>query len=471
MNRKLLWCLSHGGFRKSLAAGAAVAMVLFALGCGGGGSSMNPPPPPGSSTAQIKIGDAPADRVISFEVTVGPISLTPSGGGSAITVLTTTRRVELTHLSGTSEPLSLLNIPQGNYDSATLTVANPEVVFLNGSGVPTKLQASTSQLITINFSPALAVGGSASVVNIDLNVTNALTFDVAGNVTGFALSASSFAVSTAAVAADENAQEDDNGELEDISGMVGSVSGSTFTLTLSSGATMTFTTDANTQFSDGLTDVNSTLNMIVKVEGVTKPDGSLYAKEVEGVENQNGLEMEGLITTVTGNPATSLTIVAQDGMGSGVDDTKVGNSFTVDVSGAQYKVNKGNIDTTGIGGLPNSTFPFDASSVHAGQRVEVESASGLSGSSIVADKVKLEQQSITGNVTAVSSSTVTLSLPADSAFAILSGGGTPSVTVLVQPKTDNKFGSITVGSTIRVRGLLFNSSGIFSMIARRITAP
>jgi hypothetical protein len=441
---------------------------LFTIGCGGGGSSTTPPPPPpGSSAAQIKIGDAPADRVISFEVSVGPITLTPSSG-SPITVLNAARRVELTHLSATSEPLSLLNIPQGTYTSATLTVADPEVVFLNGAGVPTKLEDNTfSQQITINFNPALNVSAAASVVNIDLNVANALTFDLAGNVTGFSLSASSFNVSTSAVA-NENQQEHENGELEDLTGQVTAVNGTSFTLDVN-GTSLTFTTDANTEFNDGAS-LGTMLNTIVEVEGVTRADGTLYAKEVEGIENQNGMELEGLITSVTGTPATSLTIVAQDGHGSGVDDSKIGSTFTVDVTGAQYKVNKGNIDTSGIGGLPSSpNFPFDANSVHAGQRVEVDDATGLGSGTITAEKIKLQQQTITGQITSVGTSTFTLSVPADSAFAILSGGGTPTVNVFVQPGTDNRVGTFTVGSAVRVRGLLFNASGTFNMIARRIT--
>src|SRR5689334_6666005 len=77
------------------------------------------------------------------------------------------------------------------------------------------------------------------------------------------------------------------------------------------------------------------LNTIVKVEGVTKSDGSLYAKEVEGIESSSGIEVEGLITQVIGTPATQVTFLAQSGMGSGVDDNTTGASFTVDVSGAQ----------------------------------------------------------------------------------------------------------------------------------------
>src|SRR5262249_12838288 len=157
-------------------------------------------------------------------------------------------------------------------------------------------------------------------------------------VTGVNISAASFGLSAAAVAG-ENEQEFEDGELEDTTGTVTSVSGTSFVLAIASGMPLTFTTDASTEFNAGASLAPMT-NTVVTVEGVTKADGSLYAKEVEGVEVVGGAELEGLISQVTGNPATQLTFSADDGTGSGMDDTKIGASFTVDVIGAGYKVSK-----------------------------------------------------------------------------------------------------------------------------------
>ena len=467
-------------FRHSVAVLALAGCTLIAAGCGGGGSSPATPPvgggqnpgPTPSSAVQVKIGDAPADRVISFEVTVGPITLTPTSG-SAVTALSGTRRLELSHLSGTNEPLALLNLPQGSYSSASITVSNPEVTFINSSGVLVKLQPAFNQAITIKFSPAISIGASSSILNIDLNISSALSFDALGNVTGVNLSASSFNVSTAAVAA-EDRQGHEDGELEDMTGLVSNVSGTSFTMTVGqNGVSLTFSTDANTQFNDGAA-LATMLNTLVTVEGLTKSDGSLYAKEVEGIENANGAELEGLVTQVTGNPASQLSFVAHDGSGSGVDDTAVGATLTANVGGAQYKVNKGNIDTSGIGGLPSPpNFPFDAATVHAGQRVEVETASSFSGPSLVAEKVKLQQQALVGTVsglagpTSAGPVTFTLTLPSDSAFAVLSGQ--TMVNVSWQPGTDlHNLASVNNGDTVRVRGLVFFTGSSFNMIARRI---
>ena len=450
----------------------AITLTFLAVSCGGtSNATPGPGPRPTPKTAtQVKIGDAPADRVASFEVTVGPITATPTGG-SAVTVLSGTRRLELSHLSGTNEPVALVNVPQGSYSSASITVANPEVTFINNLGVLVKLQPVFNQAITLNFSPALTVGAGSVVVDIDLNVANSLTFDAQGNITGVNLTASSFTVGTAVVAA-EDKQGHDDGELEDTTGVITAVNGTSFTLTVDqNGVPLIFTTDASTQLDDG---ASLTMSAIVTVEGVTKSDGTLYAKEVEGIEDASGTESEGLITHVSGNPATQLTFVADHGMGSGMDDTKVGGAITANVSSANYKVKKGNIDTSGIGSLPSApTFPFDATTVHAGQRIEVESVAAMSGTSITADKVKLQQQALVGNVSGLQGATTagpvtfTLTVATDSVFAMLSGK--TQITVYWQPGTDlHNLASVNNGDTVRVRGLVFFTGVGFNMIARRI---
>ena len=463
-----------GWVDKALQTLLAACLLLVCWGCGGSGSSSTSTTTgvtANSSATQVRMGDAPADRVLVFEVTAGPITLTPSQG-AAVTVLSMPRRLELMHNSGTTEPLSLTNIPQGTYTSASMTVANPEVVFTNSAGQIVKLEPAFNQAITVTFSPALTISASAAVVSIDLNVANSLTFDPSGNVTGVNLSASSFTFSSSTVAA-ENEQEPDNGEMEDTTGTVSSVSGNSFTLSLGTGGTsLTFATDSNTEFKDGATLATLT-NMVVSVEGVTRADGTLYAKEVEGVEAEGGAEVEGVISSVTGNPASQLGVVVDAGSGSGVDDSKTGSTVTANVSGAGYKVSKGNLDLSGIGGLPATpNFPFDAATIHAGQRVEVESESGAAATTVQADKVKLVQQTLAGTISEVSGSAptvFTVTVPADSVFATLSGSTT--VSVFWQPGTDVRGlpHAPANGDSVRVRGLLFFTGSGFNMIARRIT--
>ncbi len=456
---------------------AVFAALVSAVACGGGNRNSGTTSA-GTSTMQFRLGDAPADRVISFEVTLAsPIVLTPTGGGSDVNVTLGDNRLEITHTSAASEPLVISSIPQGSYTSAKLTVNHPEVTFINSAGVVQKIESNASTQVTVSLNPALTVGASAGVVTIDLNAANSLTFDGQGNVTGFNFTGSSFVFSTKALGNGEN-EQDDEGEIEDLVGMVTSVSGNNFTISVGQSVQLTFATDANTEFKDGVTNVASLVNQIVKVEGFTKPDGTLYAKEVEGVGDE--AELEGFITTVTGNPATAMTLVSQDGAGAGMDKSKMGEAFTINVNGLQtskYRVKQGGLNFDGLD-VPSATFPFDATTIHAGQRVEIDTDTTIpaAGGTVVADKVNLQQQTLTGTVSAMSADaaprTITLTVPADSALATVSGVLT--VTVFDQAKSDHHrmSSTVNVGDQIRVRGLVFFTSvGQANMIARRITMP
>ncbi len=421
------------------------------------------------STVQVKIGDAPADRVLSFEVTVGPVTLT-SDQGMTTTLLSDAERIELSHLSGTNAPLKIVKLPQGNYTSATITVANPEITFLNAAGQVQKVEPAFNQTITVPFSPALSIAGPSSVVSIDFDLAKSLSFDAQGNVTGVNVGSGSFTVTTAPVNEGGN-QNDDDGELEDTTGTITAVNGSSFTLLVNqTGASLQFTTDANTKFDDGAT---LSMNEMVTVEGTTKADGTLYARKIEGIENENGGESEGLITTVTGSPASSLTVVTDQTSGMG-SSAAVGNTVTVDVSKAKFEVKAGDVDTSGMDGLPSSPdFPFDAATVHAGQRVELDADGSDNGSNSKVGKVRLQQQALVGTVSGLASATshgpttFTLTVAPDSAFAMLSGQ--TQIAVFWQANTDLKdMTSVSNGDTIRIRGLVFFTGSGFNMITRRI---
>jgi Domain of unknown function (DUF5666) len=451
---------------------AALALLLaVSIGCAGGSSTMAPTLSPAkASLMQVNIGDAPADRVVSFEATVGPITLN-SSSGTSVTVLSGTRRIEVSHLAETAEPLVLVNVPQDTYTSAKIVVFNPEVTFLNSTGTMTTLEPVLNQTITVTFSPSLMVSGNATVLHLDVNLADSLSFDPQGNVAGVSFGPSSFTLSLSAIAP-ENQQSPDNGEMEDVTGVVSQVSGNSFTLNVGQGGTpLVFTTDANTRFEEGAS-LATLMNMIVKVEGTTKADGTLYAKEVEGMEDETGADVDGLVTSVQGNPASKLSMMAQDGSGSGVDDTHIGVALTADVSQAQFRVDSNNVDTSGLGSLPSSNFPFDGASVHAGQRVQIESSSALSGNSITAAMVSLRHEALVGTVSALTGpaapATFTLTLPSDSAFAKLSGAG--AVTVFWQPNTrlHDLNNGLQNGDSVRVRGLVFFSGTGVNLIATRI---
>jgi hypothetical protein len=412
---------------------------------------------------QVRFGDAPADSVIAFEVSVSALSLTPAGGGSAVTVtVPANNRIELTHASGKFEPFVTGNLPQGTFSAANLTLVNSELTFLSSTGTPVHINGPASASITVPLSPNLTIGASPLVLNIDVNVANSITTN-AGVVNGISFGPTSFNITSKAPGAANN-QQDDDGEIEDVQGTVTAVNGSSFTLKLQNGSTLTFTTDATTEFKDGVTGVAALLNQVVTVEGFTKSDGSLFAKEVEGLENQNGAELEGIITAISG---TTLTVTAQDGIGNGFDNSKIGATFTVNIAGlnaSKFRVKTGN----GFGGsLPNATFPFDATTIHQGQRIEVDSDAPVpaANGAVTPDKINLQQQGVSGTIANATASTFDINLATDSALRTISGQTVVHVTR--NSSTDSRV-SVANGATVQVRGLLFWNGTSWQMIARRI---
>jgi len=449
---------------------ALAALIALVSGCGGGesGLSSNPnptPTPAGANSAQVRFGDAPADSVISFEVSVSALSLTPDGGGAPASVtVPANNRIELTHASGKFEPFVAGSLPQGTFSAANLTLANSELTFLTTTGTPVHINGPASASISVPLNPNLTIGSSPLVLNIDVNVGASISTTAAGVVNGIAFTPASFNITAKAPGVAAN-QQDDDGEIEDVQGTVTAVNGSSFTFKVGqTGSSMTFNTDATTEFKDGVTGVAGLLNQVVTVEGFTRADGSLFAKEVEGLENANGGEVEGLITSISG---TTLTVNAQDGIGNGFDDTKIGASFSVNIAGlnaSKFRVKAGN----GFGGgLPSATFPFDATTIHQGQRIEVDTDAAVppANGAISPDKINLQQQGVSGVVANAAANTIDINLATDSALRTISGQSVVHVTT--NSSTDVRV-SVANGGTVHVRGLLFWNGTSWQMIARRI---
>ncbi|HET8887428.1 MAG TPA: DUF5666 domain-containing protein [Candidatus Angelobacter sp.] len=445
-----------------------VALIALAAGCGGGGSALTgapspTPAPAGTTSTQVRFGDAPADSVIAFEVSVSSLSLTPAAGGAPIAVsVPANNRIELTHASGKFEPFVAGNLPQGTFSAANLTLVNSELTFLSSTGTAVHINGPASASITVPLSPNLTISGPL-VLNIDVNVAASIT-TVGGVVNGIAFTPTSFNITAKAPGAAAN-QQDDDGEIEDVQGTVTAVNGSSFTLKIGqAGSSLTFATDGTTQFKDGVTTVASLLNQVVTVEGFTRADGSLFAKEVEGLESNTGAEVEGLITAISG---TTLTVNAHDGIGNGMDDTKVGASFSVNIAGlsaSKFRVKAGN----GFGGgLPSATFPFDATTIHQGQRIEVDTNAAVPPASgaITPDKINLQQQGVSGTVANKAASAFDINLATDSALRVISGQTVVHVTT--NSSTDSRV-SVANGGSVQVRGLLFWNGTSWQMIARRI---
>lgn len=447
-----------------------IAMLGVALGCGGGSST--PTNMTASSAVQVKIGDAPDDSVLAFEITVNSLTLTPQGGGT-VTAINAPTTLELTRLADTNEPLSLLNVQQGTYTQAVITVSNPKIVYLNSLGQVVEKQLTLSDTVTINFSPALVVGPGSSVVNLDLNVAHSVSIDLS---TGSVTVNPVFVVTTSAVPPEgqEDQESEDNGQLQDAWGVVTGTAANQFTIAAGlSMQPLTFNVDANTAFENisGLSQITN--GMLVRVDAVTQPSGGLLAKRVVAVEMDSASEADGIITAVSGNPATQFSVLDQDGVGLGMTENMLGTTLNVGISSSTVFHMPEEIDLSNLPFTP----AFDASSIKAGQRVEADTNTGVGPSgTLSATNVGLRRQAVHGTVANYASTgsgqfTFTLNLPVDSYLTRLSGGSITAITVVQQPSTElRNLSTVANGANVRVRGVLFWTGSGFSMVAGRIVA-
>ena len=454
----------------ALALTGLIALLAVAVACGGGSSS--PLATSANSAVQIKIGDDPDDSVLAFEITVNSVVLTDQSGAT-INALSSPTTLELTHLADTNEPLSLLNVNQGTYTQAVVTVSNPKIVYINSLGQVVEKQLTLSDAVTINFSPALVVGPGSTVVNLDLNVAHSVSINLS---TGSVTLNPVFGVTTSAVppAGQEEQENDSDGQFEDARGVIMSVTANSFTMSLGlSTQTLTFNVDASTVFENigGLAQLSK--GMLVKVNAITQANGDLLAKKVEAVEMDNASEAEGIITAVTGNPATQLAVLDQDGVGLGMTANMLGGTLNVGItSNTTFRMPE-EIDLSNLPFAP----AFDATSIRVGQRVEADTNTGVGPSgTLSATNVELKRQAVHGTVANNTSTgsgqfTFTLNLPVDSYLTRLSQGAVTSILVVQQPGTELRgLSTVANGANVRVRGVLFWTGSGFSMVARRIVA-
>ncbi len=416
---------------------------------------------PGSSSVQVRITDAPSDRVIALGLTLSSVKAI-SSSGAQYDLLPGPGSVEVTHLAATNEPLAVLDVPQGEYTQMEVSVSGAQVTYLDAStNQPVEKQFSDSLTVTVALNPPITIGAEPSVLNIDVDVANTVYLDLANNsvnVNPPVLRVSSQPVLTS------GEQHPEDGRVEHVLGSVSSVSGSSFTLSLGhSGMSLTFQTDENTTFDA------ASLSMLtgakVEVSGSSQADGSLLASRIRNLGSGNDeVVIEGLMTGFTDSGYLSL--VSQDGSGAGMAGDLLGSSIGLNLDGgATYAVDTHDFD---MEGLP---FVFAESSIMPGQRVAVGSHSsvqpdpqGGATGFIDATVVELQQQTLNGTVSNYApaetpgTATFDLVLPGDgTSYLSASNPGTMVVHVYQRSTTDvhGLSGAVSDGQSVQVRGLLF----------------
>ena len=442
----------------------AMGLALVAFGCS---NAANKTTTMTAANVQFKIGDAPADSVLSLVLTITHVDLMQQGGGT-ITVLDSPTKIELTHLAGTVESFVAANVPPGTYQSAAVSISTVDVTYIPASSTtPVEKTFTLNTTINVMFNPAVTISKAPSVLSFDFNAAQSLTFDSAGNVTGIN---PVITVSVQVISSGEQENDEEHGEIEDMVGTISGAMAASFALTPEPGSSaQTFTVDANTKFEDGIpqfADLNP--GMLVEVDAVTQSDGSLLATKVELMEAGEGMEADGIVTATSGTSVTLLVLHE----GGNMSTDMVGTPLTVDVFNAVFKSPLGNSDFSMLlRGLP-FTPKFDKVTVAVGQRVQVNApVTSQMKNSFSATQVRLQRQALSGTVGAApmgSNASFLLLLDADSAFVKLTG--VSSVNVYQGPGTQ-EMTPVAPSTKIRVRGLLFFDGTNYQFVAARVAKP
>lgn len=435
--------------------------VLAVSGCGNGvlnngGSTVNPAS--AKTMTQTLITDAPADAVLSLSLVVDTITLQDSAG-NATTVLSTPVPIEASHLDAVQEPLlPPLNIPQDTYVSATITVGAPVVVYLDPTtGKPVKVNATlTSASTTVTFNSPITVSAMSAPICFDLLVGpsvsisgSTVTVTPTFNVTQIPLS--------------KQPTNGGNGKVTGVAGQVVSVSGTNLVIALPNGQQLTIATDNNTVVQGIASIAALTAGEVVNVDYLQQQNGTLLAVRITLLPAAKDV-LTGPVTATTGKPVTSFTELVRQPLGPNAPPSATGTSYTVTVNGTT---------TFGLapqgGALPTLPFTplFSANNMFAGQNVAVV-ASSISGTTAVAGSVALVPQTVGGTVSAMSVTggytVYTVTLPAQSALGTLTGA--TSVVVYAGNGTQQmNANAVSVGSTVRFNGLLFNDGGTLRLVA------
>jgi hypothetical protein len=469
---------------------AAIA-ILIQSGCGGGRGSATLPIVTAPGSVAVFGGDAAVCSVISFSVTMTGLTLTPQSGGSPTSVLPggNAVTVDFASLMDFATIFTLSNIPPGTYNALGITLANPQLTYLDTSTLPPSLKTISPTMlplaINLNLSPAIPVASYGTVgLQLDFNLLNSVSV---GSNNQFAVTPTFTAKLASASGSSGFA------ELEDLSGIVQSVSTNltnssfvgSFTISRPSTQPLTVYVTSSTTF-DGVSGLSGlAAGTFVEIDAFLDANGNVVANIVEAEDQESSANGQaafaGLITSVTpqtGN-ATQFTLLVREENPDMSSRVGLFSLLTVNIDPSSTRF--------GITAQANdfASFSFDATTLTAGQKVVVHgtlpSGSNLAQTA-TGRSIFLGLQSVLGNLS------TNLSQPIAVDSDGLTGGFTllpcsplfqpAQITVLSSRQTIFTGGISNLNSLetpashfLLVKGLLFNEQSIPSFGIMKWTVP
>jgi len=429
----------------SLATATAIAFSLAA--CGGSspsststtqqtpssGAAGTPPP----STAVVTAGDAPMANVLAAQVTLSSVTAT-NANGTVTNLISSPVTIELAHLGDTRAVLATAPLPQGTYNGMSATVSAVKVTYLDStntvqtadSTLKTPTATIASGTVSTTFKTPVTVNWqNASDVAMDFNLASSLDLSATTGVTFTPAVTFNMAQASAEAAA---------ARMVSLNGTVTATNtvNNTVSLTLDSGFKTTLNITSTTAFDNGNSLTNLKTGAKVRSDASIDASGTtLTATTLESVDNgtaesaSSGRVDAGIVTAVTGSPATAFTMVVQSSsvakaVGTTINVTVgTANVFEAAQKAAQY----------------GDAVAFDGTQVFVGQSVVVAGTFDPTATNGPITSTQVQLQASSGVFATSGAVTQTL-------------GGTAGTTVLtnVFPTTVVSLGAVPVGSAVSV---------------------
>jgi Domain of unknown function (DUF5666)/Domain of unknown function (DUF4382) len=357
-----------------------LAVVAFTLAaCGGGASSGGGS---GQSAVFVTGEDAPLQSVVAFNIMLNTITLNNSSG--SVQILSTPTTVDFARLVGMRSLLAFNTVAPGTYTSATITMSNPVISYLNTPTTVTTLNGMlTTSTVTVSFAAPMRVDENGLAgLHMDFDLRHSLETDMTGAITGTVDPHIFLQVVRAS---------DDGGQITDLNGGLVSVnvSGNSFVMQRIGGFQVTVDVNAQTQFNGSWSLSNLATPAFVSVEGTVQKDGSVLASEVDVIATTHAF-VSGRILAVnpSSGPVQTVTLFVGEELPD-ISSIPVDSVATIDVS----QVNDYDIcffDNWFTNQL------FNNASLVVGQRVFI--GGGYGGTTFSPQMISLRRQGVVGDL-------------------------------------------------------------------------
>ncbi|MGC2538059.1 MAG: DUF4382 domain-containing protein [Candidatus Sulfotelmatobacter sp.] len=315
--------------------GITLLLALSMLGASCGAGSNSSTTPSSQSPAVFVTGeDAPLASVVGFDVTINSITLNGNNGSPQVLSAATT--VDFARLLGLRSPLAFSAVPADTYNSATFSLSNPVISYVDMSTTPPTMStingqfspttgSATQTTVKVNFPSPMVVGTNGLAgLRMEFDIRQSVAVDGNGQVTGMV---------NPTIYANAVKASDSNGQVTDLVGGLVSVNAAanSFVIQGPYGRQLTIDVNSSTQFNSGWNINDLATPAFIGVQGSFQADGSLMASNVEVITtSQAFLSGRVLAVNPTSGPVQQITLWVGETSADLVSD--VDTIQTIDVS-------------------------------------------------------------------------------------------------------------------------------------------